>query len=130
MDTVKCICEEMGYPIRILRSEYYERGKRYKKAILRRATLICGTLSNKNGGTCQYKCQLRGYIREEEVCIERTESSTSNTRISEVGVSHYSLRIVVLPSACPHDHVSSTSILRKELGSEIVSYARRLQSEG
>lgn len=132
MNNIKRISEEMGSPLRILRSEYFQMGRRYKNALIKQASLefAMHVREGKIRVTCPYNIQLRVYLYEFNEESERKDSSNVLLGQCLLAFNAFDIRVFLMSSPCPHDHVSHRTLLRKHLGKEMLDYAKKMQTEG
>lgn len=116
---VKRLCEKFGYPLRVKRPCYYERGERNKNASLRRGCSTC-VRSRKEDDPCQFVMKLRGYLRQ--------KAESGKTVKSEGTMNKFTLRVHLWPSPHFHNYDVENCTLCRELGKAAVGYAAELNN--
>lgn len=118
VDSVKQICEQSGYAVKVKRSNYHERGPKFRRCLLRHAIFVCRRGESENGEPCPYEFVVRGYVLcdddgASDVDIVHPPESTPGTKTE--GIS-YGLRLNLWPSEIAHNHQCHSSTLSEGSG--------------
>lgn len=124
---IKQTCEEMEFPVKVTRSHYHECGERYKNCVLKRVVFMWTHQSNdqSDDSKCQFLFNVNGFVLDR---ADFEPPSGDSALHLEEGSDECNLRLHLNQSIYAHHHSSCSSLLRKELATDIFKYAQELQS--
>lgn len=113
---IKQICEEIGFPVKVTRSQCHEHGEKLKNFLPKKVVFTCAQRDSERSEDenfgLQFKLSANGFVVD---CGESERSSADSAlRLAEAN-NKCSLRLHLIATIHAHNHSPRTSFLPKML---------------